>query len=226
MKKNKHLFIAGDSTASNYTLDRFPRTGWGQIIGNFFTNDLVVINTAVSGRSSKNFIEEGHFDNILKQISEGDYLFIQFGHNDQKEDKKRHTEPSTSYKSYLTRYIEGVRSIKAVPILLTPISRRKFDSKGNIIDTHGDYSAAMLQLAKELNVPIIDMCKKTKTYFQKLGREKTKEIFLSLEPGENLNYPDGVEDNVHLSNYGAYQIAKLLIEVIEDLRLSIAKYIK
>lgn len=219
------VYIAGDSTACNYTEDRAPRMGWGQAIGRLFKEGVVVKNHASSGRSSKSFINEGRLDIILAEIKAGDYLFIQFGHNDQKEDEERRTEPYTTYKEYLTRYIEGAREKGANPVLLTPISRRSFNSDGTIADTHGEYPKAMKELAEELKVPLIDMTEKTKKLFEKLGEEETKQIFLWLKPGEHVNYPDGIKDNTHLQERGAVEVAKLVLEGIKENKLSLEYFI-
>lgn len=221
-----NIYIAGDSTACNYTEDRAPRAGWGQVIDRFFKETVIVKNHAASGRSSKSFINEGLLATILEEIKPDDYLFIQFGHNDEKNDKERRTEPYTTYKEYLTHYIKGARERGANPVLLTPISRRSFMNDGTIANTHGEYPRAMKELADEFNVPLIDMTEKTKRLFEELGEEKTKQIFLWLKPGEHKNYPDGVEDNTHLQERGAVEIAKLVIEGIKENKLLLKRFIK
>lgn len=218
------LYIAGDSTASNYDQDRAPRAGWGQVIDRFFNDNIKVINKAASGRSSKSYYEEGRLDEILDEISNGDYLFIQFGHNDQKDGKKRHTSPFDTYQSYLSKYIEGARKNSAIPVLITPVSRRNFDEK-KLLDTHGSYPQSMMKLAEELDVPLINITHKSKILFENLGLEKTKDIFLWLEAGEHTNYPEGVEDNTHFCESGAIQIAELIVEGIRELGLELKNYI-
>lgn len=211
------IFIAGDSTASNKNANVYPETGWGQIIEQLFNKDVCVKNYAINGRSSKSFIEEGVLDKIADEIRENDYLLIQFGHNDKKyNDPMRYTDPKTTYKEYLTRYIDCARHAKAFPILLTPVNRRDFDDAGRIINTHGDYPEAMRELSVDKDVPLLDITKASKDLFEKLGIEKTKEIFLWLEPGENKNYPDGVKDNTHFSEIGAKRIAELIVEEIKN----------
>lgn len=219
------LYIAGDSTVSSYKVSRAPRAGWGQVIDRFFTDDIMIINKAFSGRSSKSFYQQGRLDEILKEINEEDYLFIQFGHNDQKDDRERYTSPFNSYQSYLTKYIEGAREQGAYPVLLTPVQRRGFDGN-SLINTHDSYPDSMIELAKKLDVPLINMTEKTRKLFEELGKEKTKDIFLWLEPGEYPNYPDGIEDNIHFCQYGAIQIAELVVKGIYELELPLSKYIK
>ena len=221
------VYIAGDSTACNYERERYPRAGWGQVIQQFFNDSIIVRNEAVSGRSSKSFIQEGILTKILAQIKPNDYLFIQFGHNDEKKnDEARYTEPSTTYKSYLTQYIEAARKGGAIPVLLTPINRRSFDSDGIMTPTHGDYPQAVLELGTELKVPVIDTTAQSKFLFEKLGVEKTKKLFLHLEPGESPNYPKGVQDNTHFCEHGATEIARLVIQGIKEAQLPLAKFIR
>lgn len=219
------IFIIGDSTASNYTEDRFPRTGWGQVLQNFFDkNKIIVKNRALSGRSSKSFYDEKAWENVLKELKEGDYLFIQFGHNDEKkEDASRYTEPFTTFKQYLKIYIDGARSKGAIPVLLTPIHRNKWKN-GKLEDTHKDYLIAIRELAKEQNTLFIDLAEKTKILFESLGEDKMNEIFLILPKGQYKNYPDGITDNTHLQEKGAIKIASLVVESIKELKIDLALY--
>jgi len=219
MERRIKIFIAGDSTAATKVPDRKPETGWGERIPEFFTGQAEFLNFAVNGRSSKSFIDEGILQKIAESIQAGDYLFVEFGHNDEKPNEELYTEPFTTYKTYLTKYIEVARNAGAHPLLLTSIHRRNFDEKGMIKDSHGDFLIAVRELAAELNVPIIDMSEKSKRLFEQAGIEKTKEIFLWVKPGESPNYPDGVEDNTHFSVYGAKEIARLVVEGIQELQL-------
>lgn len=226
MQRQITIFIAGDSTASTYPENRAPRAGWGQVFGQFFNEPVRVQNAAVSGRSSKSFIDEGLLNGIWDQIQPGDYLFIQFGHNDEKnEDPLRYTDPATTFRTYLTQYIEGARRKGATPILLTPVNRRKFDA-GTLVLTHGAYVPAIIELASELQVPLIDMCAKSQVLFEQLGEEGAKTVFLWLQPGDSPNYPQGESDNTHFSVTGAYAIAKLVVQGIRELNLPLAAYLK
>lgn len=220
------IFIAGDSTACNYEAARAPRTGWGQVLKTFFNDNVAVQNEAVSGRSSKSFIDEGYLAKILNQIKANDYLLIQFGHNDEKKnDATRYTEPFTTYKSYLTQYINGARAKGAIPVLLTPVNRYKFDANGKVVPTHGDYPKAVLQLGAKLKVPVIDITEKSRILFESLGPEKTFKLFMNLNPGESPNYPNGNKDNTHFTREGATAIAKLVVDGIRENNLPLAKYI-
>lgn len=134
----------------------------------------------------------------MTQIRSGDYLFVQFGHNDQKPDD-RYTEPFTTYKQHLRRYIDDARLKKANPVLITPVQRRSFESDGRFKNTHGDYPDAMIQLAEELRVPLIDLASKSRQLLESLGPEASKKLFLWLEPGEHPNYPDGARDDTHFA---------------------------
>ncbi len=218
-------FIAGDSTACNYEPSRAPRAGWGQMIGRFFDPDYVSIqNLAVSGRSSMSFINEGVLAKILAEIKPGDYLLIQFGHNDAKiEDPARYTDPET-YQSYLAQYVTGARKAGANPVLITPVNRRNFE-KGRLVLTHGAYPGAMTALAKGQNVPLIDLTEGSRVLFEGLGEENTKKLFLWLKPGASVNYPEGVQDDTHFSEQGATEIAKLIVREIKELNLPLAKHI-
>lgn len=216
MEKKIKVFIAGDSTAATKMLEKKPETGWGEMIPEFFSADVDFVNIALNGRSSKSFIDEGHLQKIIDAISSGDFLFIQFGHNDEKPNTELHTDAFTSYKAYLKKYIEAARKANATPVLLTSIQRLAFDENEKIKDTHGDYPAAMRELAAELNVTLIDMSQKSRIYYEKLGIEKTKKIFLWLNPDEFLNYPEGVQDNTHFCTRGAKEIAALVFEGIME----------
>ncbi|KHF40238.1 rhamnogalacturonan acetylesterase [Halalkalibacter okhensis] len=219
------IYLAGDSTVSNYEKNRAPRAGWGQTLQNFMKDEIIVQNEAASGRSSKSFIDEGRLDLIERTITEGDYLFIQFGHNDSKVDKERYTEPYTSFKSYLSLYIDVARNNHAYPLLVTPVQRRSFNEFGELQETHGRYPEAIRELATTLAVPMIDLTKKSKELFDDLGPERTKELFLWLQPAEHPHYLEGIQDDTHFSETGARTIAKLVVEGIIELDLPLANYI-
>ena len=222
--KNPSIFIAGDSTASSYPIERAPQAGWGQVLHHFFTDEITIVNEAASGRSSKSFILEKRLTKINELIKENDYLFIQFGHNDAKTDE-RFTDPFTDFKYYLKQYIHVANRHKATPILLTPVQRRSFDVNGNLHETHGDYPKAIIQLGKEENVPVIDLGKRSKVYFENIGTENTKKIFLWLDQGEHSNYPNGLQDNTHFSENGALEVTRLIVEGIRELQLPVEKYL-
>ncbi|WP_139489019.1 rhamnogalacturonan acetylesterase [Brevibacillus dissolubilis] len=225
-KNTISVYLAGDSTVSTYSSELAPRAGWGQVFGKLFDDKIIVKNHAESGRSSKSFIDEGRLTTILDKIEKGDYLFIQFGHNDEKkEDPTRYTEPSTTYKSYLKQYIDGAREKGAIPVLVTPVERRRFAADGAAQDSHGLYPAAMKELALAEQVPLIDLTAKSKALYNQLGPEETKSIFLWLDAGVHPNYPNGVQDNTHFQEAGARQIARLVVEGIEENKLPLRNHV-
>ncbi|WP_307344703.1 rhamnogalacturonan acetylesterase [Metabacillus malikii] len=217
------IYLAGDSTVANCPKHEAPMAGWGQVFQQFFTNELTVHNEAKGGRSSNSFIEEGRLTKILDSIQEGDYLFVQFGHNDQ---KSYGTEPFTTYQSCLQQYIFGAREKGATPILLTSVHRRKFDENGFVVNTLGEYPIAMKQVAKNLDVTLIDLWKKTKVLYETLGVEESKSLFTIFPPDVEENYPDGIEDNTHFCEKGAFEVAKLVIEALREQNIPLIKYIK
>jgi lysophospholipase L1-like esterase len=220
------IFIAGDSTACDYEESSRPMTGWGQMLSEFFTKEVRVINAALSGRSSKSFIDEGHLEPIQNQIQTGDFFLIQFGHNDQKEDTERHTEPESDYQTFLTRYIDVARSKGATPVLLTSVNRYRFDDAGRLIPTHGQYPAAMIGLGAALKVAVIDITEKSRVLFEELGPEQALKLFLNLEPNQHPNYPEGVADRTHFAPEGAFAIAKLVVDGIREQGLTLTQYVK
>ena len=217
MIKKIKVFIVGDSTAAAKLSEKRPETGWGEMFPSLFTQEVEFQNHAVNGRSSKSFIDEGRLEKISDTIGNGDFLFIQFSHNDEKDDPQRHTDPFTTYKDYISKYIEVARKACANPVLLTSIQRRLFNKNGTMPDTHGDYSVAMREVALEFGLPLIDMQEKSKNFFESLGQEKAKEIFLWVNASESLNYPQGKEDNTHFCEQGAQKMAELVVEgIIEN----------
>jgi lysophospholipase L1-like esterase len=221
------VYVAGDSTASTYVTAYQPRTGWGQALQLFLTKDATVVNVAKSGASSKSFIDLGRLDHILSLIKRGDYLLISFGHNDEKaDDPTRYTEPSTTYKSYLSQYIDKARAKGAKPVLITPVERRRFSSTGVATASHGAYPAAMRQLATAKGVPLIDLSTSSMALWNSLGVEGTKRCFLFLAAGQSPNYPSGVEDNTHFQAHGAIEVARLIGTALKNQSVLPAEYVK
>ncbi|WP_051250450.1 glycosyl hydrolase family 28 protein [Paenibacillus harenae] len=219
------LFIAGDSTAAFYPQERSPMAGWGQMIGRYFTSSVNVVNEARNGRSSKSFIDEGHLNRIVDAMAEGDYLLIQFGHNDQKLEKERRTEPFGSYQMYLKMYIDAARDAGAIPILLTPVQRRQFDDMGTFVPSHGEYPEAVRQLAQKEGVACIDLCALSGQRLVSLGSDGSKSLFVRLRPDEHPNYPNGSEDDTHFNESGAREIALLVREGLMRAGLPISDYL-
>ncbi|MGY2067595.1 pectinesterase family protein, partial [Blastococcus sp. SYSU DS0619] len=206
-----NVFVIGDSTASVYQSNEAPRTGWGQALGLFTTENATVIDYAKSGASSKDYYDSGLFDRTLAEIQPGDYLLISFGHNDEKDDDPtRYTDPYGTYQEYLQRYIDGARAAGATPVLVTPVERRRFDSAGVAKTTHGEYPAAMRALAAEQGVALVDLTEMSIDLWNELGPEGTTDYFLHVEPGEYPNYPDGRYDDTHFQAKGAIELARII----------------
>ncbi|MBL7258643.1 rhamnogalacturonan acetylesterase [Paractinoplanes lichenicola] len=211
------VYVAGDSTASTYGKSAAPRTGWGQALPVFFTSGVTVVNHAKSGASSKSFVDSGLLTPILNAITAGDLLLISFGHNDEKaEDPARYTIPATTYKTYLSRFVDGARAKGATPVLVTPVERRRFDSAGVAQSSHGAYPGAMKELAAARQVPCIDLTALSLVLWNKLGVNDTRKCFLFLAAGQSPNYPDGIEDNTHFRAHGAIEVARLVATQLKN----------
>lgn len=216
------VYLIGDSTIADKTPQTFPETGWGTPFKTFFDSTVVIENRAKNGRSTKSFIAEDLWQPIADALREGDYVFIQFGHNDEAKEKVgRYTTPE-EYKKNLHRFISEARGKKANPVLLTPVTRRKFDKEGKIMETHVEYSKLAREVAKETGVPFIELDEKSRQLLQQFGEETSKLLFLQLQPGEHPNYPEGKEDNTHFSELGARKIAQVVLSEIVALRLELS----
>lgn len=221
------LFLIGDSTMADKPLADNPERGWGQLLPKFFGDGVTIRNHAVNGRSTKSFIDEGRWDAVLKQLRAGDWVFIQFGHNDEKkEDPARYAAPGEAYRKNLARFVEETRGRGAHPVLLTPVMRRRFDQEGKFFDTHGEYPDAVRTLAKELNTPLIDLHKSTQALIERHGAEGSKKLFLWIGPGEYKSLPSGRQDDTHFSEYGAREVAALAVAGIRELKLELARFLK
>lgn len=224
-KKKIKVWLVGDSTTANKEIKAYPETGWGMPFAYFFDSTVTVENRAKNGRSTRTFISENLWKGVTDGLAEGDYVFLQFGHNDESKEKvERYTSPE-QYRINLTKFITETRAAKAYPILVTPVTRRRFDSLGRIQETHLVYSNVVRQLAKELNVPLIDLDKKSQELLQQFGEENSKLLFLHLQPGEHPNYPQGKTDNTHFSELGARKMAQLVLADIRSLNLELAERI-
>lgn len=226
-KKKIRAWLIGDSTMCPYTPNRFPMQGWGMPFVYFFDSTVEIRNKAVGGRSTRTFIAENRWKPIEDSLQEGDYVLIQFGHNDEAREPQyaaRYTTPE-DYKINLTKFINETRSKKGIPVLITPVTRMKFDSTGKALPTHEEYSALMHEVAIQTSTPLIDLDKKSLELLQQLGPKTSKYLFNQLEPGENPNYPDGIKDNTHFTEFGARKIAELVLAEIRALKLELAERI-
>lgn len=228
------LFMAGDSTMSIKEVKDYPETGWGMPFSIFFNDSIVVKNRAKNGRSTRTFISEGLWAGIINELNKGDFVIIQFGHNDQSKHKvDRYTTPE-QYKQNLVNFIAEVRAKQAQPLLMTPVTRRNFDEKGQIKDSHPIYADIVRDVAKQTEVDFIDMERVTQQYFQKLGGINSRLRFMHIAPNLHPNYPMGVEDNTHFNELGAREVAQLvLIEMkkinhplVKQLRIPDPKHLK
>lgn len=209
-KKKIKIFMAGDSTMSIKETRYYPETGWGMPFVYFWDSTVTVVNKAKNGRSTSSFRNEGLWKSIMDEAGEGDFIFIQFGHNDEVSTKKTYTTES-EFRANLVRYVQETREKKATPLLLTPVARRKFSNNGQIEGTHDVYSRIVREVAEEQQVLLIDLDKKSQALYQQMGVENSKLLFVQLKPGEHPNYPEGKEDNTHFSELGARLIAQLVL---------------
>ena len=220
------VWMIGDSTMANKSAKAVPETGWGMVMNEFVTAGARISNHAANGRSSKSFLEEGRWKAIYDSIKPGDYVIIQFGHNDAKPDSARHTEPSTTYKQLLKKYIDETRAKGANPIVCSSIVRRHFDGKGNLIDTHGAYISASREIAIETKTPFVDMEALTRKLVSELGSEKSKSLYLFCKPDEYSTRINGVADSTHLNGVGARKVAALFVEDVKRQKLTFKELLK
>lgn len=224
-KKQITVWLIGDSTMSVKEVKAYPETGWGMPFVYFFDSTVKVDNRAKNGRSTRTFLSENLWQPVAEGIKEGDYVFIQFGHNDESKEKtERYTTPE-QYKANLLRFISETRAKKGNPVLLTPVSRRRFDSTGKAMETHEVYSSVVRSLAREAHVPLIDLDQKSQEVLQQFGEEDSKLLFLQLKPGEHPNYPQGKVDNTHFNELGARIMAQSVLDGIRTLNLELAERI-
>lgn len=215
------IFMAGDSTMAIKETKDYPETGWGVPFSSFFEDDISVKNYAKNGRSTRTFISEGLWGNIIKKIHEGDYVFIQFGHNDESITKKdRYTTPN-EYKKNLARFIKETQEKGANPILLTPITRRYFSKNGKIRPTHSHYQFCM-EVGKKHDIPFIDMDLITRNYFTAIGDKASALRFMHIPPNTHPNYPFGVRDNTHTNHLGAREVAQLVLAELKKIEHPLA----
>jgi lysophospholipase L1-like esterase len=223
-KKRIKVYLAGDSTMCYYEAERAPLTGWGMPFVHFFDSSVIIDNRARGGRSTRTFISEGHWQQIADSLQEGDYVLMQFGHNDEAKEEKykdRYT-PVINYKKNLVRFITETRVRKAIPVLITPVSRMRFKN-GVAQETHTEYTAAMYEVAKQHNVSLIDLDKKSRDLMQAMGSEPAKLLFMQLEPGEHPAYPGGQKDNTHFNEFGARKMASLVLTGLSENKIELAE---
>jgi len=222
--KKIRIYLIGDSTIAIKQTTAYPETGWGMPFVNFFDKDVQIENRAQNGRSTKTFVAENRWQPVVDSLHTGDYVFIQFGHNDEVPTKASYT-PINDYRNYLIKFVSETRSKGGNPVLITPVSRRKFDALGKALDTHIEYAAMVRTVASEQKVPLIDLDQKSIALLQKLGVEDSKMLFNQLQPGEHPNYPEGKIDDTHFNELGAREMAQLVLKEIRTLNLDLVNHI-
>lgn len=235
------VFMIGDSTMANKKYDEGRKErGWGMVLQCYFDDKVLIDNHAVNGRSSKSFIDEGRWAKVVEKIEPGDYVIIQFGHNDEKPQPERHTDPGTTFDDNLRKFVVETREKGGIPILMSCVVRRNFfkqvpknddDEKlrttigatapskeegDTLYDTHGDYRYSPQNVARETNAIFINANQITHDLEQSMGREATKKLHMWYLPGEEPSVPQGRQDNTHYNVYGAHVVAKLLAKAIGD----------
>ena len=203
------IYIIGDSTVEDNTP---PFRGWGWALPRYAAEGVTVHNHALSGRSSKSFFNEGLFTPVREGMKKGGLLLIQFGHNDEKDDEERHTDPHTTFLEYLNLYCDAAIAAGTLPVLLTPVSRRFFAGPDSLLYTHGEYAPAVRDLARWRCLPLIDLEERSRTLYLSLGEEGAAELFVRLKKGEHPDFPDGHDDRTHFNARGAEMICGLVAE--------------
>lgn len=243
------IFMIGDSTMANKSIaGGAPERGWGHVLGRYFDEEIHIDNHALNGRSSKSFIDEGRWDAVIAQVKKGDYVFIQFGHNDEKTAPKRYTVPGGTFDDNLRRFVNETRAKGGIPVLFNSIVRRNFvrpqdeainkDARSvpgqaaipqegdTLFDTHGAYLDSPRNVARELGVTFIDLNKMTHNLVQGMGPVESKKLFMWVAPNTVPALPQGREDNTHLNVYGARIIAGLAVDAIEQSIPQLAKHVR
>lgn len=224
----RRIFWAGDSTVQTNDYSTYPQTGIGQVFSLFTRDDVCVINHAKNGRSTKSFMDEGRLKAIEKDIQAGDYLFIQFGHNDEKvEDPTRYTEPFSTFMENLETYIQIAKKHGATPVLITPLERRCFvDEKHLDIGAHSDYVAAMKQTAAQKQVALIDLYSMSRNELKRAGELESRKWYMYFEAMQYASYPEGKQDNTHLRYDGAVLYARCIAKAMKETGGQLADLLK
>jgi len=219
------VWLAGDSTMAQKQPDKRPETGWGEALQPCFdSSEVRIANRAMNGRSTRSFVAEGRWKAIVDSLHAGDYVFIQFGHNDEKIGTNNYSSPD-DYRRSLVQLVDDVRAKQAQPVLFTPVVRRKFDG-AQLVPTHGAYPDAARAAARERNVPLVDMERSSAALVQQLGPDSSRALWLHLAAGANPNYPNGVQDDTHFNPLGARTMAGLAIDAMRSLELGLATQLR
>ena len=214
----KTIYWAGDSTVKQNSIVTYPQTGMGQMFDRYMKlHEVQIVNLAENGRSTKQFIDEGRLGRIYDMITEGDFLFIQFGHNDEKiSDPNRYTDPDTEFQVNLEKFVNVARNKKATPIIITPLTRCMFRQKAEF--THDRWAAAARETAKRLGVALIDLTAMSEKLVDDMGAENAKTaLFMNIPAGVYPAFPNGLEDGTHLQPLGAMTFAGLIAKGLYEL---------
>jgi lysophospholipase L1-like esterase len=217
------VYLAGDSTVVDQ--DKEPWAAWGQMIPVFFGPKIAIANEAESGETIKSFVGERRMAKVMSTMKAGDYLLIQFAHNDQKTGTG-YVPAETDFKDFLRSYIKQARDVGATPILVTAMNRRTFDADGKITNTLGDYPKAMREMAVEQKVALIDLNAASKTLYEAIGVEGTLKAFVHFPANTFPNQPEELKDDTHFTSYGAYELARAVVQSIRDQKLPLVKYLR
>lgn len=217
------IFLCGNSTVVDY--DNEPWAAWGQMFPRWFTDEVAIANYAESGESANTFIGAGRLKKALTQMKKGDYLFMEFGHNDQKQ-RGPGKGAFYSFLYNLKIYIDEARSRGAQPVLITPTQRRRFDGQGKIVDTHLDYPEAIRWLAVRENVPLIDLNELSRILYEAMGEEESIHAFVHYPANTYTGQTKELKDNSHSNTFGAYELAKCIIEGMKKAGLDAVKYLR
>ena len=214
------VWLAGDSTMAQKQPDKRPETGWGEALQPCFdSSEVRIANRAMNGRSTRSFVAEGRWKAIIDSLQPGDYVFIQFGHNDEKVGTNNYSSPD-DYRRNLEQLVDEVRAKQGQPVLFTPVVRRKFDG-AQLVATHGAYPDAARAAAQERGVPLVDMERASAALVQQLGPDSSRALWLHLDAGANPNYPNGVKDDTHFNPLGARTMAGLAIDALRSLDMGL-----
>lgn len=225
VQKPVTVYLIGDSTMINKTPEIYPATGWGQMLGHFFTDQVIIANNARDDASTKTFINEKNWEAVFNKLQRGDYVFIQFGHNDEKVFIPALGISPEGYRANLVKFITETRSRGAIPVLLTPVMRRSFVN-GILTDTHREYAPVVRKVAAEYRVALVDLHKRTEDLLKQYGETGSVKFFLWAKPGEYKNRPDGIKDDMNLNATGAAEVARLAAEEIKKSDLPLKQFLK
>ena len=226
-KPKLHIFMAGDSTMQIYNKEKTPQRGWGQVFPDYLTEEVTVTDLARGGRSTKSFIAEGLWDELIAQVGKDDWVFIEFGHNDHDSRKPERFCTPEQYEVNLIKMAGDVKQKGAHAIILSPIAMHSFNKDGVYHDGHASYPAHAKQAAITAGVPYIDADSLLGATVRKMGPEKSKDLYMNFGPGLYKEFPEGHVDNTHLREAGARKVCELVITAMKKLKLEpIDKYLK